>query len=245
LPPAFHYIYIGGVMPVAEKPGAGEDAMATRVMIVDDHPAVREGLAVRISSQADMEVCGEAADVAEAMERLADARPDVVVVDIRLKTGDGLDLVRRIASHDDSIRILVWSMYPDRVYAERALRAGALGYINKEHATGDIVEAIRRVLHGEIYVCEEIAQYLLGWTASGKRAWFRSPIESLSDRQLEVFRRIGDGQSTSEIAEQLHISPHTVETHRQRIKEKLGLATTGELTQAAIRWVLEGHGRPP
>ena len=216
-----------------------------RVMIVDDHPAVREGLAVRISSQTDMVVCGEAADVAEAMERLSDARPDVVVVDIQLKTGDGLDLVRRIAARNDSIRILVWSMYPDRVYAERALSAGALGYINKEHTTGRIIEAIRRVRDGNIYLSEEMAQHMLSRAAAGNRALPQSPTESRSDRELEVFRHIGDGLSTSEIAERLRISTHTVETHRQRIKEKLGLATAVELTRAAIGWVLGRHGRSP
>ena len=170
--------------------------MAAKVLIVDDHPAVREGLAVRISSQPDLEVCGQAADTAEAMQLVAATRPDVVVVDIQLKTGNGLDLIERIKAHDKSIRILVWSMYPDALYAQRALHAGALGYINKEHTTGHIVEAIRRVRDGKIYLCEETAEQLLGQTVGGAKPPKAVGIESLSDRELEVFRLIGQGLST-------------------------------------------------
>src|SRR6056297_4362532 len=132
--------------------------MAIRVLIVDDHPAVREGLAVRISSQPDLEVCGEAADVLEAVKLADSQRPDVAVVDIQLKTGNGLDVIKRIRLHDPSIRILVWSVYPDKLYAERALKAGALGYINKANTTGRIVEAIRRMQEGKVYLCDEMAE---------------------------------------------------------------------------------------
>ena len=215
--------------------------MMTKVLIVDDHPAAREGLAVRIANQADMEVCAEAADLAEAMMLLDELRPDVVIVDIQLKRSDGLELVRRIKAHDDSVGILVWSVYPDRVYAERALNAGALGYINKEHTTGRIVDAIRLIRAGKIYLSEEMEQRLLSQAVGGHRDLRQSPIETLSDRELEVFRHIGNGQTTSEIASQLHISPHTVETHRQRIKEKLRVESAAELTQAAIRWTLQGN----
>jgi len=212
--------------------------MGTRVLIVDDHPAVREGLAVRIGSQPDMEVCGQADDVAGAIELIRADRPDVVVVDIQLRTGDGLDLVKRIKSHDESIRTLVWSMYPDSLYAQRALHAGALGYINKEHTTGRIVDAIRRVRDGKIYLVEETAEQLLGQSV-GKAPQAATGIESLSDRELEVFRGIGSGLSTSLIARRMHVSVHTVETHRQRIKRKLNLSTSGELSQAAVQWALE------
>jgi DNA-binding NarL/FixJ family response regulator len=213
--------------------------VVTRILIVDDHPAVREGLAVRIANQADLEVCGEAADVGDALKVLAATQPDVAVVDIQLKTGDGLDLVKRIKARGESIRVLVWSVYPDKLYAERALNAGALGYINKEHTTGRIVDAIRCVASGKVYLCEEMAQSLLSQTIGGTRDLRESPIESLSDRELEVFRLIGQGVSTSELAERLHLSRHTIETHRQRIKEKLDLANAAELVQAATRWVLE------
>jgi DNA-binding NarL/FixJ family response regulator len=215
--------------------------MTTRVLIVDDHPAVREGLALRLSSQPDLEACGEAADVPEALKLFDAARPDVVVVDIQLKTTNGLDLVKRIASRDESARILVWSMYPDKVYARRALKAGALGYINKEHTTDRLIEAIRCVACGKVYLCEEIASALLSQAVGRAKTPQDSPLESLSDRELEVFRLIGDGLSTSQIARRLHLSTHTVDTHRQRIKEKLNLATASELTRAAIRWVVEGE----
>jgi DNA-binding NarL/FixJ family response regulator len=211
--------------------------MPTRVLIVDDHPAAREGLAVRISSQADLEICGEAADVADALTLVDATRPDVVVVDIQLKTGDGLDLIKRIK--DESIRILVWSMYPDKVYARRALQAGALGYLNKEHTTDRLIEAIRCVAAGKVFLCDETAQRVLSQAVGGNQTLQYSPLESLSDRELEVFRLIGEGLSTSQIARRLHLSTHTIDTHRQRIKEKLDLAGATELTRTAIRWVLE------
>jgi DNA-binding NarL/FixJ family response regulator len=215
--------------------------MVTRILIVDDHPAVREGLAVRIASQADLEVCGEAADVGDAMKALLATQPDVAVVDIQLKTGDGLDLVKRIKARDESVRVLVWSVYPDKLYAERALNAGALGYINKEHTTGRIVDAIRAVASGRVYLCEEMAQSLLSQAIGGTRDLRESPIESLSDRELEVFRLIGQGVPSGQLAERLHLSRHTIDTHRQRIKEKLNLANAAELVQAATQWALEGE----
>lgn len=212
--------------------------MKTKVLIVDDHPAVREGLAARIANQTDMEVCGEAADLTETLDLLDELQPDVAIVDIQLKHSDGLELVRRIKALDDRVGILVWSVYPDKIYAERALNAGALGYINKEHTTGRIVEAIRHIREGRIYLSEEMSQHLLSSAIGGNRTLRQSPIEGLSDRELEVFRHIGQGRTTSEIAKLLHISPHTVDTHRQRIKEKLNLGSAGELAQSAIRWTL-------
>jgi len=214
--------------------------VTTRILIVDDHPAVREGLALRISTQKDLEVCGEAEDITDTLKQLDTARPDVVVVDIQLKTGDGLELVKRIKTRDESIRILVWSVYPDKVYAKRALKAGALGYINKEHSTGRIVDAIRRVSEGRVYLADEIAESLLSHTVRGTADPNDSVVDILSDRELEVFRLLGEGLSGPQVAQRLHLSPHTVDTHRQRIKEKLSLATTTELTQAAIRWTIEG-----
>jgi DNA-binding NarL/FixJ family response regulator len=213
--------------------------MATRILIVDDHPATREGLALRISTRPDFEVCGEAADMGEALEVLATVRPDVAVVDIQLKSGDGLELVKRIKARDGNVRILVWSVYPDNLYAERALKAGALGYINKEHSTERIVEALLRVRDGKVYLCSEMADSLLNQAVGGTRDLRESPIESLSDRELEVFRLIGQGLTACQLAERLHLSRHTVDTHRQRIKKKLNLANAAELTQAATRWVLE------
>jgi DNA-binding NarL/FixJ family response regulator len=213
--------------------------MAAKVMIVDDHPAIREGLAVRISAQPDLEVCGQAADAAEAMNLVKSARPDVVVVDIQLKTGNGLDLIQRIKTYDDSIRTLVWSMYPDALYAERALRVGALGYINKQNMTHDIVDAIRAVRDGKVFLVEETAAKLLGRVVGCGSRQKESGVESLSDRELEVFRLVGLGLSTSQIAQQFHRSRHTVEAHRQAIRRKLNLKTASELNRVAVQWVLE------
>lgn len=215
--------------------------MTICVFIVDDHPAVREGLGLRLSSLPDMEVCGEACEVTEAIQRIKQTRPDVVVVDIQLKHGDGLDLVKRLQAYDKSIRILVWSMYPDSLYARRALSAGARGYINKEHSTDRIVDAVRRVAEGKVYLTEETADRVLGKLVGGKRSVASSPVESLSDRELQVFRLIGEGLSTTQIATRLHISTHTIDTHRQRIKEKLGVDSATALTQMAMRFVLEGN----
>ena len=192
--------------------------MTAKILIVDDHPAICEGLAVRISSQPDLEVCGQAADTAEAMKLVQAAHPDVVVVDIQLKTGNGLDLIQRIKAYDESIRILAWSMYPDALYAERVLRAGALGYINKQNTTHDIVDGIRTVRDGQIFLCEKTSKQLLGQVVGGGNRLKASGVESLSDRELEVFRLVGQGLSTAQIAGQLHRSSHTVEAHRQAIR---------------------------
>ncbi len=221
-------------LPTANARRIGTNTMVTQILIVDDHPAVREGLAARIANQVDMAVCGEAADMAEALKLLDELQPDVLIVDVQLKNSDGLELVRRIKARNDAVGILVWSAFPDRIYAERALNAGALGYIT----TGRIVDAIRRIREGNIYLCEDMAQHLLSRTVGGNRSLRQSPIETLSDRELEVFRHIGHGRTTGEIAKQLHISPHTIETHRQRIKEKLNVETAAELTQTAVRWVI-------
>ncbi len=213
--------------------------MSTKIMIVDDHPAVREGLAVRICAQPDLEVCGEAADIPQAMDVAKSVSPDVAVVDIQLKTGNGLDLIERLKAHDDSIRILVWSMYRDDIYAQRALRAGALGYINKECTTGRIIDAIRRVREGKIYLAEETANHLLNQHVAGSKQGKPTGVESLSNRELEVFRYIGQGMSASQIAQRLRRSTHTVEAHRQAIKRKLKLKTAAELQREAVQWMLE------
>jgi DNA-binding NarL/FixJ family response regulator len=211
-----------------------------RVLIVDDHPAVREALALRIGRQPDLEVCGEAADMIEALRRIADARPDVAVVDLALKTGSGIDLIKRIKDRDDSVRILVWSMHSESLYAERALRAGALGYVNKDQATDTIVEAIRRVLENKVYLSEAMTERLLQRTVGGGREEIvHSPLDVLADRELEVFRLIGEGAKTAEIAERLHLSIKTIETYRDRIRQKLKLSDGTKLAHYATQWVLE------
>jgi len=211
-----------------------------RVLIVDDHPAVREALALRIGRQPDLMVCGEAADTAEAMRLLSEARPEVAVLDITLKSGDGIDLIKRIKDRDASVRIVVWSMHPESLYAERALRAGALGYVNKDQATDTIVEAIRRVRRGEVWLSGAMTQRMLRRTVGGGRQEVGgSPPDVLADREFEVFRLIGQGARTSEIAERLHLSVKTVETYRDRIRQKLDLADGTRLAHFATQWVLE------
>ncbi|QEH32274.1 Oxygen regulatory protein NreC [Aquisphaera giovannonii] len=213
-----------------------------RVLIVDDHPAVREALALRIGRQSDLTVCGEADDTTEALRLLEEAKPDVAVVDISLRTGNGIDLIKRIRDRNDAVRIVVWSMHPEALYAERALRAGALGYVNKDQATDVIVEAIRRARRGEVWLSEAMAQRMLMRSVGpGGLEVARSPLDSLADRELEVLRLIGQGRRTAEIAEQLHLSVKTVETYRDRIRQKLGLPDGTRLTHYATQWVLENE----
>ncbi len=216
-----------------------QEGKRARVLIVDDHPPVREALALRIGRQPDLEVCGEAADVGEALRLLAGARPDVAVVDITLKSGDGIDLIKRIRDRDDHVRILVWSMHPESLYAERALRAGALGYVNKDQATGTIVEAIRRVRDGKVWLSEAMADRVLRRAVGGREGVTASPVDALADRELEVFRLIGRGVKTAEIANRLHLSVKTIETYRDRIRQKLDLTDGTNLAHFAAQWVLE------
>jgi DNA-binding NarL/FixJ family response regulator len=207
---------------------------------VDDHPVVREGLAIRLSRQPDLQVCGEAADVAEALRLIAGNPPDLAVIDISLKTGNGIDLIKRIKARHPDVRILVWSMYDKTLYAERALRAGAMGYINKGSATDEIIEAIRRVLEGKLYLSEPMAEELLTRAVGGRSGTAPGlPVDTLSDRELEVFQLIGQGLDTVRVAQTMRVSPKTVETYRARIKEKLNLVNSTELIQHAVKWLME------
>jgi DNA-binding NarL/FixJ family response regulator len=211
---------------------------STRILIVDDHPVVREGLAMQIATQPDLEVCGEAEDVPAALALLTTVQADLAIVDISLKKGNGIDLIRRIKERYPAMRILVWSMYAENLYAERALRAGAEGYLHKGRATSQLLDAIRAVLAGKVYVSEELASGLLHRVVGGQTL-DRSPIELLSNRELEAFELIGQGQATEKIAALMNVSPKTVETYRARIKEKLRLSNVTELVQQAAQWVLE------
>ncbi len=211
-----------------------------RVLIVDDHPAVREALSIRIGNAPDLEVCGQAKDVAEALRLVDEQKPDVAVVDIVLKDGDGIDLIKRIRLRYDVVRILVWSMYDETMYAERALRAGAHGYITKEHATEKIVEAIREILAGRVYLSPAMSNVLLRRSIGHRpAAAAQHSVEVLSDRELEVFRLVGRGMKTTDIAAQLHLSVRTVSTYRDRIREKMNLADGAALVWQATRWTLE------
>jgi DNA-binding NarL/FixJ family response regulator len=211
-----------------------------KVLIVDDHPAVREALVIRISTLPDMEVCGEAADAQEAMDIVAEKKPTVAIIDITLRNGSGIDLIKRIQARDQDVRLLVWSMHAETLYAERALRAGAMGYITKEQATSQMIDAIRQVIAGKIYLSPRMTDELLTRTVGGgKSPLDRSPVEALSDRELEVFRLIGQGITTAEIATRLHLSIGTIWTYRDRIREKLNLRGGTKLTHFATEWVVD------
>jgi DNA-binding NarL/FixJ family response regulator len=210
-----------------------------RVLIVDDHPIVREGLASLLSKQPDFEICGEADDVPTAIRLVEETRPNVVTVDISLNCGNGLDLIRRINGSNPAIRLVVCSLHDETLYAERALQAGALGYVNKHEATRTIVKAIRTVLDGKIYLSDRMSERLARRLIGGHGKLERLAVETLSDRELEVFQLIGEGQTTAEIATKLHLGIKTVETHRRSIKEKLSLLNTAQLARDAAQWVLE------
>jgi DNA-binding NarL/FixJ family response regulator len=209
-----------------------------KVLIVDDHPIVRRGLADIISSQPDLEVCGEASTVAEALQEVEKTRPDLVLTDLALKGAHGIELIEQIKARDERIKILVSSMHDEMLFAERALRAGAMGYISKQEPTDTLLEAIRRVLRGEIYLSSRMTGRLLRSVRSGGSVG-QDPVESLSNRELEVFQMIGQGLTTQQIARNLGLSPKTIETHREKIKEKMNLKNSAELNRRAVQWVLE------
>ncbi len=210
-----------------------------RIVLVDDHPLVREALAQRISRHADLEVCAEAADAAEALEAINRTRPDLVVVDLSLKSGDGLELIKRIRLLNTGIRMLVCSMYDEALYAERSLRAGALGYVSKQEQPQRMIEAIRTVLAGKLFLSPELGERLARRALGSRQAEPASVTDTLSDRELEVFTQIGKGMTTGQIAAAMHVSVKTVETYRERMKTKLGVATGAELVRRAVQWVLQ------
>lgn len=215
-----------------------ERPLRKKILIVDDHPSVREGLALRISLHADLDVCGEADTEEQAVSLVKETRPDLVLVDISLKCGHGIELIKRIRSIDPAIKMLVISGFQESLYAERALRAGALGYLNKQESNEKMIEAIRKVLSGERFLSAEMNRRLVEH-ALGASDPTKSPIENLTDRELEIFRMIGEGVTTGAIATRLFLSTHTIDTHRENIKRKLGLSTAGELSRVAVQWMLE------
>ncbi|HVS78143.1 MAG TPA: response regulator transcription factor [Steroidobacteraceae bacterium] len=207
-----------------------------RVLIVDDHPLVREGLAARISSQPDLEVCGVAASSDEALALMRAMRPALVLLDLALQGSSGLDLIKQIRARAQEPKILVVSAYDEAVYAERALRAGAEGYINKQELQASVIEAIRTVLRGGTFMSAAVTQRLADRTLG--RGAAPGPLV-LTDRELQVFEAIGRGRTTREIAAALHLSVHTVESHREKIRLKLNLRNGTELQQRAVLWALE------
>jgi DNA-binding NarL/FixJ family response regulator len=206
------------------------------VLVVDDHPLMRQGLALLINQQQDMQVCGEAEEAQAAMRAIAQLHPDIVILDISLSGPDGLELLKNIRVTNLSLPVLILSMHDEAIYAERALRARANGYIMKQEATEKVLVAVRRILNGEVYLSERMSNKMLQQYIGGAPSAIQSKIASLSDRELEVFRLIGEGRATREIADELHLSVKTVETYQAHIKEKLALRSGRELIQHAIQW---------
>tara|TARA_B100001093_G_scaffold478368_1_gene506475 strand:- start:702 stop:1352 length:651 start_codon:yes stop_codon:yes gene_type:complete len=211
--------------------------MTTRIYIVDDHPLVRQGLSQIVASEADMEICGEAEDSPAAIRGVGEANPDAIIVDISLKGANGIELIKNLKAIHDDIPILVFSMHDETIYAQRALRAGAKAYVMKKESPSKVIDAIRKIIQGEIYVSPSVADQVLHQIVNGPGNVSTSPVDRLTDRELEVVQLIGRGLSSREVAESLHLSVKTIESHRAHVKEKLGLRNATELVQFSVQWV--------
>ena len=212
---------------------------SVNIVIVDDHPIVRHGLAQLINSEPGFEVCGEAETASDAMAVIEGSSADIALIDIALGEGNGIELIKQIKARGLPTKTLVVSMHNERLYAERAIAAGAMGYVHKDEAIDHILTAIRRVVDGKLYLSESIADLILKRVIHHEPEQGLSPIETLSDRELEVFELIGRGLSTKQIADEMFLSIKTVETYRQRIKVKLNLSGSHELTVFAAQWVID------
>jgi DNA-binding NarL/FixJ family response regulator len=208
----------------------------SRILLVDDHPIVRQGLAELIDHEKDLSICGTAEDIHKALDLVTELKPDLVIVDISLRGSNGLELLKNIKVRYPKQVVLMLSMHDESLYAVRALRAGAAGYVMKQEATETLITAIQQVLRGEIYLSERMEKKMMQQLVGGPSARTGSPLEDLSDRELEVFNLIGQGHGTRQIAEELHLSIKTIESHRAHIKEKLNLKNATELVQHAIQW---------
>lgn len=208
-----------------------------RVFLVDDHPLVREWLTTLINQQGDLVVCGEAGDAPQALSAMEELQPDAAVIDVTLESGSGIELIKDLRRCCPRLAIVVLSMHDESLYAERALRAGARGYVTKRETSKKIVAAIRKVLEGGIYTSENFAAIMAEKFVEGRNVAVSSPVAELSDRELEVFKMLGSGQETRQIGESLGISMKTVQVYCARIKEKLGVKTMNELLREAVRWV--------
>ena len=211
--------------------------MTTRIYIVDDHPLVRHGLCQIVANEADMEICGEAEDSPAAIRGVGEANPDAIIVDISLKGANGIELIKNLKAIHEDIPILVFSMHDETIYAQRALRAGAKAYVMKKESPSKVVDAIRKIIQGEIYVSPSVADQVLHQIVNGPGNVSTSPVDRLTDRELEVVQLIGRGLSSREVADSLHLSVKTIESHRAHVKEKLSLRNATELVQFSVQWV--------
>jgi DNA-binding NarL/FixJ family response regulator len=214
----------------------------TSILIVDDHPMMREGLAQLIGQQPDMMVCGEAGEAGDALEKIRLLKPDLVLADISLPGRNGLELIKDIRAMDPAAAVLVISMHDESFYAERVLRAGGRGYVMKQEGGKKILEAIRQVSSGQIFVSEKMSARILEIFSGHQSDGGKSGVEKLTDREFEVFQLIGQGMGTKELAQELRVSPKTIEVHRANIKVKLQLKTMAELIRHAVRWVESEKG---
>ena len=215
------------------------DVRIWRLLLVDDHPLVRFGLSRLIDDEPDLEICGETGMISEALELARMMLPDLAIIDLSLADGNGLDLVKRLRAHYEDIRILVCSMHDESLFAQRSITAGARGYINKQEATTHIIDAIRHVLGDKVWLSRQMTERLLQGMVDGETELKVASIDNLSDRELEVFGLIGRGKGPSQIAEYLHLSVKTIETHREKIKKKLNLKSGSELSRWAIQWTMD------
>lgn len=223
------------------KPNKATDDKPIRVLVVDDHPHVRYGVRISADQHDDVDICGEAEDILGALKVAEETQPDVAVIDLVLQEESGLELIREMRSRFPKLAMIVLSMRDEAFYTERVLNAGARGFVSKNEAPEVLVDGIRQVARGQVFVSSRMASHLMGKMVDGTKA-DKPSMEKLTDRELQVFELIGQGLDTSDIADRLHISTHTVETHRERIKRKLNLETAGELRKNAILW-LQGQQR--
>lgn len=209
----------------------------TKILLIDDHPLLRTGIAQLIGQQKDLVVCGEVDDSLKALDAIEQTNPDIVVLDITLKKMSGIEVLKHIKVRFPRVKVLILSMHDETLYAPRALRAGASGYIMKQEAAENVITAIRKILSGEVYISERMATQMLSRMVGGRATPISSPVDLLSDRELEVFTLLGKGDGTRDIAEKLNLSVKTIESHRAHIKEKLNLKNATELVRHAVQWV--------
>ncbi len=220
------------VPPAAER-------IKKRVLIVDDHPVFRHGISALINAEADLEVCGEASSASTALQAMRTLRPDVALLDISLPGTNGIELIKLMKAEEPKLPLLMLSMHDESLYALRALRAGALGYVMKAEAMTHVLDALRKAIRGEIHVSPRLSERLIFQAIQSADSGGGSPVDKLSDRELEVLELLGRGFGTKEIASDLHLSVKTIETHRAHIKEKLGFRDAGEMVRFAIDWVAQ------
>jgi DNA-binding NarL/FixJ family response regulator len=209
----------------------------TRILLIDDHPLLRTGIGQLISQQKDFAICGEVDDSLKALDAIQDKNPDIVILDITLKKMSGIEVLKHIKVRFPKVKVLILSMHDETLYAPRALRAGASGYIMKQEAAENVIAALRKINSGEVYISERMATQMLSRMVGGRATPISSPVDLLSDRELEVFTLLGRGDGTRDIAEKLNLSVKTIESHRAHIKEKLNLKNATELVRHAVQWV--------